>query len=193
MFRYEMKKIFGRTGSRAALALFAAILCLICWFAARNFSYANEAGDREYGIAAVRKMRATQKAWAGTLDEAKLRAVIEENLRIAATPEAQSEDVRERNIAYGWQTGIQEILNLLNASFAKGFRSYDGYRADSLTPDDASEFYANRVALLKSWLAEQQDWELSEAENAYLIRQYERLETPFEYAVFAASSRPEMG
>lgn len=116
------------------------------------------------------------------LDEEKLRLVIEENRRINATPQAQSQSVRENDIAFGWKQGIQEIRWLLICAFADGFQSYDYYLPDRLEPDVAGEFYANRVRLLKEWLADDMARaRLSDAEKAYLIRQYEALETPFYY------------
>ena len=181
MFRNEIKKVFCRTGSRVALLLMAAVLCIVCYFTAMFFTYANENGEQEYGLGAVREYRAAQKEWAGVLDEAKLRAAIEENLRIEATPEAQSEEVTQNNIAYYWRTGILGIRDLLCCSFAEDFRSYDGYLADHLSPDDAPKFYSNRVDLLKTWLQEQQEYELTEAEKAYIIQKYETQPIPFEY------------
>lgn len=183
MFRYEVKKVFAKTGSKIALLLLAAVLVIACWFAA-DVSYVNGSGESEKGIAAVRKLREAQKEWAGILDEEKLRQVIVELRRINATPQAQSKDVRESNIAYGWQQGVLGIRWLMTGSYADGFQHSDYYRPDSLNPDDASAFYSNRITLLKEWLADEKGnayYRFSDAEKAYLIHQYETLETPFYY------------
>ena len=183
MFRYEIKKVFARTGGKAALLLLALTLVIGCWMAADTY-YVNENGDNEYGFAAVRKLRALQKEWSGALDEEKLRLAIEEITAIAATPQAQSQDVRENNIAYSWGQATYGIRKLLNSAFAVDFQTNDYYRAESLTPDDAKNFYPNRVSLLKEWLADEQGsayYRYSDAEKAYLIRQYETLATPFYY------------
>lgn len=125
----------------------------------------NESGDSEKGLEAVSELRAAQKQWAGYLDEEKIRKVIEENQRIQNTPEALSQNVRESNIAYSWGQGIKEIRSLLNCSYADGFREYDYYKADSLTGEDAADFYQNRITLLKAWLLEEAKDQFSDKEK----------------------------
>lgn len=180
MFRYEMKKVFSKTSSRVAVMLLAVMVGIVCWFA-MDVYYVNENGEKETGYGAVRKLREAQKEWAGDLDEEKLRRVIEENARIHDTPEAKSDELRQKEIAYSWTQGIHEIRNLLNCSFAEGFRSYDYYRADTLKAGEAALFYENRSGLLKSWLAGEAKDQFSDAEKNYLIQQYESLNTPFYY------------
>lgn len=185
MIRYELKKVFARTGSKIALLLLAIVWCIACRFATDVY-WVNENGIEERGYAAVSRLRDAQREWAGVLDEERLRQVIEENRRINQTPQAKSSDVRESNIAYGWKQGIDGIRTLLNCAYEERFRSYDYYRADSLRPEDASEFYENRVRLLKEWLAGEGGdsdamYRLSDAEKEYLIERYETLETPFYY------------
>lgn len=177
---YEMKKVFSGTKNRTALLLLALIMGITCYFAL-NVSYVNEEGKNETGFAAVAKLRAAQKEWSGYLDEEKIRQVIAENRRICETPQAKSESTVESNIAYGWQQGIAEIRNLLNRSYAAGFRDYDYYRADSLSEAQAGSFYQNRTALLREWLYGEAAEQFTEAEKTYLIGQYESLETPFYY------------
>lgn len=180
MFRYEIKKVFSKTGSKIAVILLLVILGITCWFATGVF-YVNEGGEKERGYEAVRQLRAAQKEWRGVLDEEKIRSVIEENNRINATPEANARDITENDIAYGWKQGFAEIRSLLNCSYAKSFRSYDYYRADSLRAKEAVAFYENRTRLLKSWLADEAKDQFSESEKQYLLQQYESLETPFYY------------
>lgn len=183
MFKYEVKKVFAKTGGKIALLLLAGVLVMACWFAA-DVSYTNERGEQEHGIAAARKLREAQKEWTGTLDEEKLRQVIEELRRIDATPQAQSKDVKENNIAYGWQQGVLGIRWLMVYAYADAFRSSNYFRPDSLNTDDALAFYTNRITLLKEWFEDENDmayYKFSDKEKAYLIHQYEILETPFYY------------
>lgn len=183
MFRYEVKKVFAKTGGKIALLLLAWVLIMACWSAA-DIHFVNENGEPEMGIAAVRKLRGAQKEWAGPLDEEKLRQVIEELRRIDATPQAQSKDVKESNIAYGWQQGVLGIRWIMVYAYAEGFQSSNYFTPDKLNPEDASAFYSNRIALLKEWLADEDNsayYKFSDAEKAYLIHQYETLETPFYY------------
>lgn len=180
MARYEIKKVFSKTGGRIVLLLLLFLLAITCYFA-MDVYYVNESGNTEYGVSAVAKLRMAQKEWAGELDEERIRRVIEENRRINETPEAQSEDYRVSNIAFGWQQGFAEIRNLLSHFYANAFREYDYYRADDLWPEDASRFYVNRIELLQEWLEGEAKDQFSDAEKAYLLKQYEALETPFYY------------
>lgn len=185
MVKYELKKMFGRPLGRLSLVVLAAALAVTCFFALR-VPYVNDQGETEYGLAAIHQLQAAQKAWAGPLDEAKLRAVIEANNAVSSSPEAQSDDVRELNIAYSRKQGFNPIRDLLNSAYAEGFRTYDYYRADSLTPDDAPAFYENRTALLAGWLAAEGEGEeqFTPAEKTWLLDQYRTLESPWQMACF---------
>lgn len=109
-----------------------------------------------------------------------LRAVIAENQRITSHPDYFSQNIQKSNAVYSMGQGIQEIRRLLNASFAENFRSYDYYRADSLTPDQAPYFYENRIRLLKEWLdSDDAKDRYTQSEKDFLIQRYESLETPF--------------
>lgn len=180
MLRYELKKVFSRTSNKIALSLLLALVCLTCFFAL-GVSWVDENGDSHSGPAAMARLRAAQKEWAGVLDEAAIRRVIGENQRIHSLPEAHRDTVRDSNITYGRGQGIQEIRSLLNCSFAGGFREYDYYRADTLTTEDAPLFYPNRVRLLREWLEGEAKDQFSEREKAFLAEQYESLETPLYY------------
>lgn len=184
MVRYELKKILGTTGGKVALVLMAAVVLVTSWLAGPSVVWINEQGEEEHGFQAIEKLRTAKNAWAGVLDEEKLQAVILENQRIHATPEAQSEDYHQNNIAYSWKQGILDIRSLLNSAFADGFRSYNYYKADTLVPDQAKDFYSNRVKLLKEWLYDTTDdgyYRLNDAEKEYLIAKYENWETSIQY------------
>ena len=180
MIFYEIKKTVSRTGGRIALGLLLFTLAVSCFLAVRVY-YVNEEGAREYGYSAVQKLRAAQKEWAGVLDEERLQAAFQENIRIRHSPEALSEDITENNIAFSRLQGIFEIRSLINESYAEGFRSYDYYLADRLTSVNAADFYQNRVRLLREWLETDAKDQFTEAEKAWLIRRYEELDTPFFY------------
>lgn len=185
MVKYEWKKIFGRPLGRLSLVVLAAALAVTCFFALR-VSYVNDQGETEYGLAAIHRLRAAQKAWAGPLDEAKLRAVIEANNAVNASPEAQSDDVRELDMAFSRKQGFNPIRDLLNSAYAEGFRTYDYYRADFLTPDDAPAFYENRTTLLADWLAAEGEGEdrFTPMEKAWLLDRYRTLESPWQMDCF---------
>lgn len=178
MMKYELKKVFTKTGSKIAVMLLFIVIAITCFFAL-DVSYVDENGDSQKGWTAVLALKTAQKEWAGVLDEEKIQNVIAENQRIRQSPEALSQNITENEIAYSWGQGIMEIRNLLNCAYAETFRKYDYYRADSLSQDDAKDFYNNRTKLLKEWLEDEAQYQYSSAEKEYLIRQYESLDTPF--------------
>lgn len=182
--KYEIKKVFSKAGSKIAIVLLFAFMAITCFFA-MDVSYVDENGNSRSGSAAVSQLKAVQKEWQGCLDEEKIRKVIAENRRIRRTPEALSQNVIENNIAYGWGQGIEEIRNLLNCSYAEGFREHDYYRADSLTEEAAVDFYKNRTMLLKEWLQNEAKDQFSAGEKEYLINQYESLNIPIDYDYMA--------
>ena len=121
MVRYELKKIFGSFGGKVTLVLYAAVVVLSCWLAAAGdlnvgSEWVNEQGSRETGPAAVKKMQAARAEWTGWLNQDMLTRAVQENARINATPQAQSNDVRQNDIAFGWKQGFDPIRELINRS-----------------------------------------------------------------------------
>lgn len=182
MVKYELKKIVSSTGGKIALALMALLVAVGCWMCISEVEWVNERGDSETGLEAISQLRNAQKQWAGILDTEKLEKIIRENQRICATPEAQSKDYRQNDIAYGWKQGIRPVLNMMNYAYSAGFQEYDWYCNESVTPDRAGEFYGNRTKRMKDWLLDKTgsaQYLFNENEKQYLIDQYENLETPF--------------
>ena len=151
MTKYELKKIFSRMSNKMALVLLVFITGIICYFAT-NVSYVNKNGDTKTGRKAVLALKTEQKQWSGYLDKEKIQKVIAKNRAIAELRKALPDGGKEKEITYSKGQGIMDIRELLNCSYADEFRSYDYYKADSLTEDDASNFYDNRILLLKNWL-----------------------------------------
>ena len=184
MVRYELKKVFGSFGSKLALLLFAGLVLLSSWMAVSGVEWVNEKGDPETGFSAISKLRNAQKEWAGMLDEPRLEAIIRENQRLCATPEAQSKDYNQNDIAYGWKQGIRPVLDMMNHAYSNGFQEFDWYCNERVTPEQVGDFYPNRIRLMKQWLYEEGSSAyhlFNEKERSYLVEQYESQETPFYY------------
>lgn len=180
MVYYEIKKVLSRTSSRIAIAFLGIILLWVCYFSVMNVRYINEKGESETGIAAVHKLKEARKEWSGELTEEKIAAVIAENNRINQTPQALSSDIRQQEIAYSWTQGYYDIRNMIINSFGT-FREYDYYLIDSLKPEDASNFYDNRILRLQEWLDTEAKDMYSPKEKEFLLAQYRTLETPLYY------------
>lgn len=182
MTYYEIKKVFSKRSSRFAMLVLGLLLVVVLYFMVSDTTWVNGNGDSETGFRAIPKVREAKGEWAGILTEEKIRQVIQENNRINGTPEAQSQEIRQQDIAYGWKQGFYDIRQLLLYSYG-GFQDYDYYLADSLSPDQAGEFYENRIRNLEEWLWEEEGGAniFSEREKAFLTEQYEKLDTPFYY------------
>lgn len=187
MVRYELKKIFSSFGGKVTLVLYALVVVLSCWLAAAGelnvgSVWVNEQGNQETGPAAVKKMRAARAEWTGWLDQDMLTRAVQENARINATPEAQSNDSHQKDIAFGWKQGFDPIRELINRSYSPAFRYYDYYTADGISDIDEHTFYSNRVKLVRQWLNDKSDVgesTFNQQEKEYIISQYEALQTPF--------------
>lgn len=180
MIRYELKKIYTKTSSKIAVVILFLLLGITCYLAIHGVGYVNEEGKTEYGIQAVQKLKAERKEWAGVLSEEVIARVIEENARINATEEYQSNDVQKNDIAFSWKQGFYDIRKLLVRSFC-AFRDYDYYVPDALVPADAAHFYSNRILHLQEWLDTEAKDSYSKEEKEFFVQKYKELETPFLY------------
>lgn len=177
MVKYELQKLFSRPLGKGALAALVVVLLLTTFFAC-GVRWTDQDGQNHTGPAAARQLRQQQKAWTGVLDEAMLRQAIQANWEVRHSDDAQSEDVTRQNMAYHQIQAFAVIRDLLNQSYSADFQSYDYYTADTVTPDQATDFYTNRLQLLRDWMAEE-DVTFTPEEEAYLVEQYQTLETPF--------------
>lgn len=179
MLRYELKKIFGRTGGKIALIVLAIGLAVICYSATLQVSYTDENGDSHTGPTAARDLRDAKNEWAGPIDAEALTRAINENQRIITSADYNSDDIQRQNMAYHESQGYETIRSLI-AQIYDGFNEYNYYRIDTLTPEEAGELYERRINNLKEWLA-RPDISFSSAEEDYLVEHYEAMETPLYY------------
>lgn len=179
MLFYELKKIFGRAGGKIALLVLAIGLAVICYSATLQVSYTDENGDSHTGPTAARDLRDAKNEWAGPIDETALLRAAEENQRIIASDDYNSDDIQRQNIAYHDMQGFEAIRSLVAGTF-DGFNEYNYYRLNTLTPGEAGQLYERRVQNLEEWLA-RPDIFFSPAEADFLINQYEAMETPLYY------------
>ncbi len=180
MLYYELKKVFSRGGSKVALLLLVVLIAVVVGVCINSSQWVNENGVLERGFGAIKKLREASAKWSGPLTEDRIAQVITENDRINATPQAQSEDTQQQNIAYGWKQGFMDIRDLINYSFC-AFREYDYFRVDSLNTSDAASFYTNRITSLKSWLNGEAKYYYSEREKEYLVSRFEMMRQPIYY------------
>ncbi len=181
MIRYEIKKIFSKTGSKVGLFVLFMTLVSNCYFAISYHTNVDEKGEEHTGITAVENLYQKKVKWTGLITEEYLKEVIRENNRVNAEYPYDPGDAVTSDMGYSRRQGFDDIRTMINSAFSE-FRSYNYWRADSVTEDEVGRLYERRIANLKKWLAsdEAKD-QFSEAEKVYMTARYENLETPFYY------------
>lgn len=181
MIRFEIKKIFSKTANKIGLIVLMAAIAVTCYFAISSMGYVDEEGDTHTGIAAARYLRDTKAEWEGLITEDVLREVIRQNRLINETYPDSPTDIKTSNIGYSKKQGFSDIRDLINSGFSE-FREHNYYRADSLSEDEVGKLYDNRILNLEKWLnSDEAKDQFSEKEKAFLVSQYQKLETPFYY------------
>lgn len=181
MIRFEIKKIFSKTITKVGLIVLLIALVVSCYQAITSKTYVDEQGKTHTGISAVKDLQKMKQEWAGVLSEDLLRQVIRENKQINQEYPYDPADVVTSNIGYSKKQGFADIRDLINRGFSD-FREYNYWQADSLAEDEVGSLYENRVRILKEWLySDEATDQFTENEKAFLIAQYENLETPFYY------------
>ena len=179
MLRFELKKVFSRSKNRITVTVMLVILVITSILTINRVEYVDENGNHAAGITAARNLREVKNAWAGYLTEEVLRKVIRENREISHSEEALSDHIQEQNKAYAKRQGISNIIEVVSSAFS-GYRDYDYYVIDSISEDEVKNIYERRISVLKEWLDSGEE-RFTDEQKAFLIRQYENLDTPFYY------------
>lgn len=157
MVRFELKKVFSKMSSKIALLLLAALFAMTVYYAISEVVWLGENEEEVSGAAAAGLIREAGQEWYGPLTEEKIADVITD----------------------GWSFGNSGIRLMMIWAYG-GMQSFDSTVLETLTAEDAADFYGNRVARLKEWLEDMGDW-YTEGEKAFLTEQYEEMETPLDY------------
>lgn len=189
MTRFELKKIFSRRINQIVLLVMAAIVVLFTVLALNSVNYsvydpsAEDGARHMSGHAAAVRLLADTEKYEGELTVEVLRRVIEDNARVQAMPEAQSQtqSIPEQNYVYTFTQGYRDIRNIVGMAYSS-FLDYDYFILDRLKPEDADRFYSLRTQSLIDWLNQPEvELSYSSAEREFLISRYEALETPLLY------------
>ncbi len=181
MIRFEIKKIFSKTANKIGLVVLLVTLAVTCYFAISYMDYVDEEGNTHTGISAAKCLRDVKEEWEGPITEDVLREVILQNRLINEAYPDSLTDIKTSNIGYSKKQGFSDIRDLINSGFSE-FREHDYYRADNVSEDEVVNLYQNRILNLENWLnSEEAKDQFKENEKAFLISQYQKLETPFYY------------
>lgn len=179
MLRFEVKKVFSKSKNRITVIVMLIILVVTSILTINRVEYVDENGNHTVGISAARNLREAKNEWAGYLTEDVLLEVIEENRAINNSTEALSDDIQEQNRAYAKKQDISGIVDVINSAFS-GYRDYNYYAIDNISEGEVKDLYERRIITLKEWLNSGEE-RFTDEQKAFLIRQYENLETPFYY------------
>ena len=185
MVWYEIKKVLLRPSCQIALLLLLLLsgrFCIQVMWGSESAYWINEDGQMETGYNAMQKLRVAQAEWSGELNQELLEKALAELKQAESEGESHPEDP---DYAYKRCQGLQNIRALMNNAFKSNYvwKYEDWYLAETLEPEQLSDFYENRTRQLKDWLYDENSFgyqAFSEQEKQYLIRCYESLETPFE-------------
>lgn len=181
MLFFEIKKVFSKPINKVALLILLAVLVVGSFLTIRDVKYVTEDGTTISGVAAAHYLKEERNKWAGDITENVLIDVIRENQAVQSSGGAQSENERMTDIAYAKTQGISDIKQMITLAFGS-FDDYDYYLADRVSADEVGEFYERRVESLREYLySDEISDTYSEEEKAFLLGQYENLETPFYY------------
>lgn len=182
MIRFEIKKIFSKTANKIGLIVLLAAIAVTLLFCNIFHDYVDEEGIhtqelRQQGTCVIQKAgweRPDHRRCASRGHSAK--SANQRNL----FPDSPT-DIKTSNIGYSKKQGFSDIRDLINSGFSE-FREHNYYRADSLSEDEVGKLYDNRILNLEKWLnSDEAKDQFSEKEKAFLVSQYQKLETPFYY------------
>lgn len=182
MMKYELWKIFSKSRNRIAVILMLILCVVIGIMTVNRIEYVDENGNSSTGIVAARNLKSVKNQWSGYLTEEVFQKALRKNRQINASKEARSDDIQEQNKAFAKGQEISGVLDVIRVAFSD-YRDYNYYVADSVTDEEAATVYDRRITTLKDWLDSGEE-DYSDAEKAFLIRQYETLDTPFYYEYF---------
>ena len=182
MMKYELWKIFSKSRNRIAVILMLILCVVIGIMTVNRIEYVDENGNSSTGIVAARNLKSVKNQWSGYLTEEVFQKALRKNRQINASKEARSDDIQEQNKAFAKGQEISGVLDVIRVAFSD-YRDYNYYAADSVTDEEAATVYDRRITTLKDWLDSGEE-DYSDAEKAFLIRQYETLDTPFYYEYF---------
>lgn len=179
MFRFEIKKVFSKPKNKVAVIVLLIVLAITSMLTINRVEYIDENGNHSVGIVASRNLRAAKNKWAEYLTEDTLHKVLEEDRMINNSKEALSDDVVEQDKAFAKKQGIAGILDVINCAFS-GYRDYDYYAVNHVSDEEVGAIYERRISTLKNWLDSGEE-AFAKEEKAFLIQNYENLNTPFYY------------
>jgi len=181
MVRYELKKVFSRTGGKISVIALILLVVMVSVFAITNVSFVDSDGKSSSGPMAARSLRNLKTEWTGYLTEDVFAEVIRQNAAVEATPEAKSKDWHENNKAYAMKQGYSDIRDIINSALSS-FREYNYYNIDVADQTVAGEIYDRRISNLKEWLAsDEASYRYSSEQKEFFLSKYQELETPLYY------------
>lgn len=163
MLKYELKKILNKRLNRVVLAAALLLMVVFSIFAIGSFRAVDANGESHTGLSAARIMVADKNRWQGELTPEVIEKTVESNK--AGDYQSTSDIIYSASkMLVGEFSDLDDYEAILSADSAQIASLYDTYRENLRT---MSEEYGD-----------------TQEKQAFLMEQYEKIETPFTYEAY---------
>jgi len=179
--RFELRKIIRKKSFLAGIVILVVASIFITFVSVSSESLSDETGKDLTGLSAISLRKQYDHKLAGAMSTDKMAAVIERYHDMRKDPKNLNEKTKEiTDEAYHkYQAKDDMILNLMRSAFSP-LKEYNFYMIDSLSPEDASAFYAKRMNKVNEYLDMDYTYgNYSREDKAYYQNMNERIPTPF--------------
>ncbi len=186
LIKYELKKIASNKSCTISVGLLMILIIILSFSGISGEYWIKVTGEEIIKTEAIQMKKEALHHNAGYLTEDKLSSVISEYQAAYQNPDnfSTGQDGNElTNTAFAKYVQVNaDIQNLIRSSFAPDGEAYDYNAIDSLSPEDARNFYHNRIKKVNEYLNMDYSYgNYSEKEKEYWNDKNEKIATPFYY------------
>lgn len=188
LIRFEFMKVYKKKSFLCAIVLMMVMLVIVPCLTISENNWIDEDGSEITGMEAIRAKRDALDNSSCDITTEKIQSVIANYQSAYADPNSF---VKEDGTMGAWINNeayakyIQsdsEIKYLIDMAFTPAGGTYDYYAMGNLTPEDAENFYENRMGKVEEYLNMDYSYgNYSETDKEYFIAQNEKITTPFHY------------
>ena len=177
MFKLELKRIFSKKINLLVIGAVLLLAIVFSGFAVSSTRYVDESGNVSESISSARKLDASKNQWRGTLTEATLVKVIQQNKDVF-----QQYSENEINARYGTLLQPMDDIRDFMISVLTPDSDYDTGVLQQMTTEEARDFYGIYHDNMEKMAAE---YGKTPAQKAFLQKQYSKIRLPLTYESFS--------
>ena len=180
MFKLELKRIFSKKINLLVIGTVLLLALVFSGFAVSSTRYVDESGNVSQSIFSVRKLDNSKNQWRGTLTEATLVKIYQQNKEIF---QQYSED--EINARYGTLLQPMDDIRDFMISVLTPDSDYDAGVLQQMTTEEARDFYTIYHDNMEKMAEEYGE---NPVQKAFLQKQYSKIRMPLTYESFSSWS-----